>query len=417
MNVEEIKNCISITEISEKAKENFSKDIRGISEDSRQIGIHFIFVAYRGFSFDGNSYIMTAIDSGAVLIVTDDKDVYNKCCMDYPIVFSRDIHESSIELTDIFYSRPSSRIKIIGITGTNGKTTITYLLKHIFKHSGFSTGVIGTNGIWIKDKFYPNQLTTPRIIQLQSILASMVDEGVEYCFMEVSSHSLDLGRVDIIEFDGAVFTNLTQDHLDFHGNFENYYAAKKKLFELNDPDKPKIINSDDKYGLRLCKEHPEFCIRYSIKDETADYYASEININMQNTCFKLTALSSSETFEVKSEILGRFNVYNILASIAITRSIFPVPLQEIINIISEFKAVCGRFEKVYDENRDALVIIDYAHTPDSLENILETARDICCGQLVTIFGCGGDRDKTKRPLMGEIAQKLSDQIIITSDNP
>lgn len=417
MVIKDILKCKSIVRPLESLSEILDVPIRGITEDSREVKDGFIFIANRGSTYDGNKFLPEAVKNGAVLVVTDCPETYEAHRSTCPVVLSEDLNRSCVEVTDLFYSFPSKRLKVVGITGTNGKTTTTYLLKHIFHAAGYSTGVIGTNGIWIRDEFFPNQLTTPKILYLQSILGLMADRGVEYCFMEVSSHSLVLGRIDAVVFECAIFTNLTRDHMDFHRTFENYYTAKSRLFKMCGPDKPKIINIDDEYGQRLHHDFPLKSISYSAMDRSSDYLATDIRITMKETRFKLTMTSTMETCEVSSSILGKFNVYNILAAIAAAGSLISAPVSDIVRSVAQFNTVKGRFEKIYCPRRDALVIIDYAHTPDGLVNILETAREICTGQLFTIFGCGGDRDSTKRPLMGKIANDLSDRIIITSDNP
>ena len=307
---------------------------------------------------------------------------------------------------------------MVGVTGTNGKTTTTHMIRHILKAQGHKVGVIGTVHIMIGDTSYPIHNTTPDVVDLQHILHQMVQENVEYCVMEVSSHALALGRVSGVEFDTAVFTNLTQDHLDFHKTFENYLAAKCKLFEqVSAPNQVKdnkgaVINIDDSYGHRVMEKTTAPTITYSTLGK-GTLNASDVHMSTKNSQY--TVNYKGESYPVSMNTTGLFNVYNTLAAIGACLQ-EGISMEAIDTALKTFSSVPGRFELI-EEGQDFAVVVDYAHTPDGLQNILETAKAIKENRIIIVFGCGGDRDATKRPIMGRIAAEYGDKIYVTSDNP
>ncbi|TET54636.1 MAG: UDP-N-acetylmuramoyl-L-alanyl-D-glutamate--2,6-diaminopimelate ligase, partial [Actinobacteria bacterium] len=309
-----------------------------------------------------------------------------------------------------FYEDPTSDLFLVGVTGTNGKTTTTYMLESIINAAGKKSGLLGTVDNRIGEKSFPVSHTTPESVDLQKIFSTMKKEKVDSAVMEVSSHACLLHRVDNCHFDQVVFTNLTQDHLDFHKDIESYFAAKKSLFDLNEAA-VQIINIDDKYG-RVLLNNNKKTLTYGFMKE-ADFRASNVRLSNYGSQFIVNFLGREFNFEIM--LGGLFNVYNALAAIAssINMEIEPEIIQ---NGLYNLKNVPGRFE-IIRSNAAFKVVIDYAHTPDGLKNLLESARKITSGKLITVFGCGGERDKTKRPLMGKIASELSDKVIVTSDNP
>ncbi|MFO7152635.1 MAG: UDP-N-acetylmuramoyl-L-alanyl-D-glutamate--2,6-diaminopimelate ligase [Bacillota bacterium] len=381
-------------------------DIKSIAYDSRKVEKGSLFVAIPGFKLDGHDFIGEAIEKGAVAVIGE-KDVDLKDDVLYVRV--KDSRKALSEASSTFFGRPSEKMKVIGVTGTNGKTTTTYLIKAILDEAGFPTGVIGTVGIRMKDRLLPSERTTPESLELNRIFAEMQREGVEYVSMEVSSHSLKLHRVDSVRFEVGVFTNLTQDHLDFHENFEDYYSSKKKLFYLS---RKAAINADDPSGRRLCRELDIPLLTYGI-EEKADVKAENVKIDSNGVSFDVVYNGERKT--VVYRVPGRFSVYNSLAAIT-AGLLLGIDLDTMAKALEKVKGVPGRFEPV-DEGQDFTVIVDYAHTPDGLENVLNTIKSFAKGKIITVFGAGGDRDRTKRPLMGKVVARYSDYFIITSDNP
>lgn len=386
-------------------KYDMAINISSIAYDSRKVKKGTLFIAIPGFKFDGHDFIPEAIKKGATLIVGQ-----KKLDLDFPYIQVKDSRRALSKISAKFYGYPAEKLKIIGITGTNGKTTTSYLLKAILDEVGFNTGVIGTIGNKIKDTSIPAEHTTPESLEINQLFYKMLEEDVDYVAMEVSSHSLKLKRVDEICFDVGVFTNLSQDHLDFHKSFDDYFKSKRKLFEIS---KKAVINADDKAGQKIIDTINIPMLTYGIKNKDADIRAEDV---------KITDKSVSYTLKVKNKKLpicyhvpGLFSVYNSLAAIA-TGLLLSIPLETLSAVLKKVKGVPGRFEPV-ERGQDYTVIVDYAHTPDGLRNVLKTIKSFCRGRIITVFGCGGDRDKTKRPIMGEISSKLSDFTIITSDNP
>lgn len=386
---------------------SLNTEINSIQYDSRKINKGDIFFCIEGFNVDGHKYIKSAIDKGATVIVVQ-KEVED--CGDVTLIKVENTRKALAKASSNFYDNPSKRLKLIGVTGTNGKTTSTFMIKSILEQCGHKVGLIGTIANYIGDKKLHSERTTPESLELHQLFNEMVKEDVEYCIMEVSSHSLELDRVYGIEFSKGIFTNLTQDHLDFHKTFENYFNAKLKLF-LN--SKISIVNADDNYGEKIIDSIVGDIVTYGLESQ-AMLRAKNLKLHSRGIEFTLVYNGNEE--DIKLSIPGKYNVYNALGCIAAT--IHEGASIEDIKEALKKVAVPGRCEIVtlnHDLGYD--VIVDYAHTPDGLENILNSAREFTFGRLISVFGCGGDRDKTKRPIMGSIGSNLSDIAIITSDNP
>ena len=389
----EVKNSYTDTEVLD------------VTQDSRLVKEGSLFVCIKGAAFDGHSVAAQMLEQGAAAVVVDhDLGLSGQVIVDN----SRAVYSL---LCANFFGNPADKLKLIGLTGTNGKTTTTFLIKQILEHAGKKVGLIGTVQNMIGDKIYPAKFTTPDPYELQKLFSMMVENGCEYCVMEVSSQALAQGRVNGLRFALAAFTNLTQDHLDYHKTWENYFNSKRILFENADIA---VTNADDKNGLRII-EGLDFdkVVTYAVNTNDATYVA-------KNVAFKATGveyeLVGDRIGRCNCPIPGRFSVYNSLcaATCALTLGI---PFDDVLDAISKSKGVKGRIEVVPTGGRDFTIIIDYAHSPDGLENIISSLQEIAKGRVVTLFGCGGDRDKTKRPKMGKIVAELSDFCIVTSDNP
>lgn len=379
------------------------REISFITDNSENVTSSSLFVCIKGARGDGHRYGRDAARKGAVIVCEHSVGVSDE-------IIVKDTRRAYADFCGAFFSNPAKKMKLIGITGTNGKTTTAFLLKDIFEKNGYKCGLVGTVQDMAGDTVFYSERTTPDSFELNCLFSKMVKRGCEYCIMEVSSQALSQGRVDGLSFDCAVFTNLTQDHLDYHGTFENYAKAKKKLFSMC---RKGIINLDDAKGLYMT--HGEKCqtVTYSLLNDSADYTAKNIVQKSNGTEYEI--IHKNKSIKVKVGIPGLFSVYNSLAAIACA-SQEGIPLEKAAQSLKDSKGVKGRAE-VVPTNRDFTVIIDYAHTPDSLENILKTIKGFAQGRIITVFGCGGDRDKAKRPVMGEIAVKFSDYLIVTSDNP
>ena len=315
-------------------------------------------------------------------------------------------------LAAAFHLNPSRKMRVVGITGTNGKTTTAYLVSSIFEAAGIRCGLLGTVAYRVGIETRDATRTTPEAPDVQALLAEMVSNGCGACVMEVSSHALALNRVDAISFAAAVFTNLTRDHLDFHADMEHYFQAKRRLFQMLPRDCPAVINADDPRASTLI-ETVGRSITYGI-NRPADVSPAPLSYSLEGLSFDVKTPRGVVT--VRSSLVGRPNVYNILAAVA-TATALDLPIDAIEKGIASLDRVPGRFQVVSSSTDDVTVVVDYAHTDDALRNLLETARPLAAGRIITVFGCGGDRDRTKRPLMGAVAGRLSDVIIITSDNP
>lgn len=385
--------------------------VSSIAYDSREVVGGSVFVALRGAKADGARFAADAAKRGAIAVVSE-----GPAPDDAPAgplwISVADARAALAELAALFYGRPSEQLTLVGVTGTNGKTTTTYLLAAIFEAAGIACGRIGTVNQKIGAEERDASRTTPEAPDLQRVLREMVDRGLGACAMEVSSHALSLRRVDELRFAAGVFSNLTRDHLDFHGDMERYFAAKRLLFTMLPEGAPAIVNIDDPRGAELAQSvrRP---VTYAI-DQAADVSAGTLRYSLDGLDFDVQ--TPRGTLHVRSPLVGRPNAYNVLAAVA-TAAALDLPFDAIERGLADLAAVPGRFELASTTDDDVRVVVDYAHTDDALKNLLETARPLAGGRLITVFGCGGDRDATKRPLMGAVAARLSDLVIVTSDNP
>jgi UDP-N-acetylmuramoyl-L-alanyl-D-glutamate--2,6-diaminopimelate ligase len=392
-------------------------EISDISIDSRIVKDGFLFVAIDGFKLDGHRFALDAVKNGAVAVISQKKLDLSSGIIQ---IIVKDTRKALPQISTNFFGNPSKSLKIIGITGTNGKTTTCYLINSILKNAGFKTSIISTFRSYIDEREVYMDRTTPESLDLHRFFAESLENDVEYVCMEVSSHSIDLHRVDHIDFDHFVFTNLSQDHLDYHGTIDEYFEVKSRLF---DPSyrkifggKSAVINLDDDFGKKLYKMTDLDKVSYSIEDKSVDILASDMKSSIMGISMVLKR-KDKEDVEIRSSLCGVFNIYNILAAVSTG---FKIGINEshIIAGPESMKGFGGRFEKI-DYGPGPTVIVDYAHTPDGLENVLKTAKDILDngGRLFSVFGCGGDRDIKKRKLMGAISARIADFTIITSDNP
>jgi UDP-N-acetylmuramoyl-L-alanyl-D-glutamate--2,6-diaminopimelate ligase len=383
--------------------------VGGVVYDSRQLQRGDVFVALKGQHADGLLFARQAIERGAAAVVAEQPpptDVH------VPWAIVHDARLALAVLAATFFGNPSGEMQVVGITGTNGKTTTAHLVASIFDQAGVPCGVLGTVGYRIGSELREATRTTPEAPDVQRLLREMRDRGCGACAMEVSSHALSLRRVDAMTFAAAIFTNLTRDHLDFHADMEDYFQAKRRLFEMLPRDAPSAINADDPRGPSLLAAGGK-PITYAIA-KRADVTPGPLSVSIGGLTFDVR--TPRGTLAVRSSLVGRPNVYNILA--AVTAAIgLDLPTDAIEKGIAGLEGVPGRFQVVSRRPDEVTVVVDYAHTDDALRNLLETARPLATGRLITVFGCGGDRDRTKRPLMGAVAGRLSDVIVITSDNP
>jgi len=380
-------------------------EISGVECDSRKVEKDMLFVAIRGFETDGNKFISAAKKNGAEIVITDSKKALGK-----NRILVTDARRALAIASKNFYGNPLKDMKVIGITGTNGKTTVTYLIKHCLERNGAKCGLIGTNQNMIGEKILETERTTPESNALWALFARMRDEGCTHVIMEVSSHSLELSRVHGIEYTVGAFTNLTQDHLDFHKTMEKYEAAKLKLFGQSETC---VINFDDPAGKRMMKQIGSKLITYSASDNSADYVAKNIRTKAASVEFEIVGIDTISRIEMN--IPGKFSVYNALCASSVLLAM-GMSVYDISDAHRDVRGVKGRAE-VVPTDTDYTVMIDYAHSPDGLENILKTVKEICENRVIVVFGCGGDRDGTKRPIMGKIAAEYADVVIVTSDNP
>jgi UDP-N-acetylmuramoyl-L-alanyl-D-glutamate--2,6-diaminopimelate ligase len=386
--------------------------VSGVSYDSRAVERGDVFVALKGQHADGSAFARQAIERGAAAIVSEQAAPDGA---DIPWAVVDDARLALALVAAAFYRHPSSEMLVIGITGTNGKTTTAYLLASIFEAANIRCGILGT----VAYRVGPGDAdvreaarTTPEAPDVQALLREMVDRGCGACAMEVSSHALSLRRVDGMTFAAAVFTNLTRDHLDFHADMEAYFQAKRRLFEMLPDDAPSLLNVDDPRGVSLVDvgRRP---VTYGIT-RPADIQPGPLSFTLDGLQFDVR--TPRGTLHVRSKLVGRPNVYNILAAVS-TATALGLPFDAIERGVKALDGVPGRFQVVSSAKDEVTVVVDYAHTDDALRNLLETARPLARGRLITVFGCGGDRDRTKRPLMGMVAGRLSDLLVITSDNP
>ena len=393
-------------------------DIAGLSYDSRKVGNGHLFFALPGEHADGHSFIRKAVEKGAAAVVYERPGLYAgaKPGAMVTLIHVKDSRKAIAFASNNFFQRPSESLQVIGITGTNGKTTTTYLLKAILEEWGQKVGLIGTIQYMIKDAVYDAIHTTPEALEFQALLHEMLAANCGYVVTEVSSHALAQKRVDGTAFKGAVFTNLTRDHLDFHKTMEEYFEAKTRLFtELLDSSAASVINYDDPWGRKLAAllkgERGEVCT-YGM-EPGSDLTAADIHDSFKGLRFSVTF--HGRKYDFVSSLMGQPNVYNILSAVGASLSL-GVPWEVILEGIGKAGPATGRFQKI-DAGQEFLAIVDFAHTQDALERLIHTARGLSSGRIITVFGCGGDRDRGKRPVMGALATRLSDVVIITSDNP
>jgi UDP-N-acetylmuramoyl-L-alanyl-D-glutamate--2,6-diaminopimelate ligase len=388
--------------------------VTAVAHDSRAVSAGTVFVAIRGQRADGTVFAEQAAARGAIAIVAETLPAAPAGVL---WLRTSDARLALAELSALFYERPSERLTVVGVTGTNGKTTTTYLLASVFDAADMPCGRVGTvtvrTGPRASDERDASH-TTPEAPELQRLLREMVDSGCRACAMEVSSHALVLHRVAEMRFAAAIFTNLTRDHLDFHGDMAQYYAAKRRLFEMLPARAPAIVNIDDPRGVELAATQPHV-ITYGL-DRRAEVRVSPAAIESSLEGLAFEAETPRGAIAIRSPLVGRPNVYNILGTVAAAIGL-EVPTAAIEAGIARLDRVPGRFQLVSESTDEVRVVVDYAHTDDALKNLLETARPLTRGRVITVFGCGGDRDRTKRPLMGAVAARLSDLVVLTSDNP
>lgn len=391
-------------------------EITNIERDSRRVGEGALFVCIAGAHVDAHSFIPNAARAGARAILTERETV------DVPegvsVLHVHDLQAALDIIVPYFYDYPARSMRVIGITGTNGKTTTSYLVRAILRHAGKRVGLIGTIQVMMEDEVFPTANTTPDVIVMQQLLFEMRARGMDAVVMEVSSHALDQGRVAGIEFDTAVFTNLTQDHLDYHKTMENYARAKARLFDLVSEEgtkagKTAVLNADDAASATMRAHTRCPVISYGM-EQPADLAARDVHLAQDG--MELTLVhEDAEPVKLHIGITGLFNVYNVLAATGAALA-EKIGAADIAAALRAFTGVPGRFELVR-AGQDFSVIVDYAHTPDGMENVLRTARAVTAGRIIAVFGCGGDRDRTKRPIMGSMAAELADIVVLTSDNP
>ena len=377
-------------------------EVSGLAYSSRSVKPGTLFFCVPGFRADGHDFAPDAVARGAVALVCQ-----RPLGLGVPEVLVDDVRAAMGPAAARFYGDPTAELEVVGVTGTNGKTTTAFLVRHLLEADGRQTGLLGTVKRVVGGVEEEVERTTPEAIDLQGTFRAMLDGGDRACAMEVSSHALELGRVAGIRFACRIFTNLTQDHLDFHETMEAYFAAKRRLFGEGGLS---VVNVDDEYGRRIAAETE--CVTYAVERE-ADYRARDVEFDLMGSRFRCETPDGE--LQLQSPLPGLFNVQNVLGAVAAARSL-GVPGEAIAAALPSFGRVPGRFEPV-DEGQDFGVLVDYAHTPEALENVLQAAREVTRGRLHVVFGAGGDRDRGKRPLMGEAARRLADRVVVTSDNP
>jgi UDP-N-acetylmuramoyl-L-alanyl-D-glutamate--2,6-diaminopimelate ligase len=378
-------------------------EISSLAYSTQSVTPGALFFCVPGFRADGHDFAPAAVERGAVALVCQ-----RPLGLGVPEVIVPDVRAAMGPAAARFYGDPTGELDVVGITGTNGKTTTAFLVRHLLEADGRSCGLLGTVKRIVGGVEEEVERTTPEAIDLQATFRRMLDGGDRACAMEVSSHALELGRVVGIRFACRAFTNLTQDHLDFHDTMDAYFEAKRRLFQ--EPGGTQVVNVDDEYGRRIAAETE--AVTFAI-DREADYRARDVEFDLMGSRF--TCETPDGPLELESPLPGLFNVENVLAAVAAVRAL-GVPAATIAEALHTFGRVPGRFEPV-DEGQEFGVLVDYAHTPDSLENVLRAAREVTRGRLHVVFGAGGDRDRGKRPLMGAAARRLADRVLVTSDNP
>ncbi|OAB76059.1 UDP-N-acetylmuramoyl-L-alanyl-D-glutamate--2,6-diaminopimelate ligase [Cochleicola gelatinilyticus] len=392
----------------EKVVGNTSVALRELHFDSRKVGLDDVFVAIRGTLSDGHNYIKKAVNQGAIAVICE--EIPSEVVNGITYVQVADSQQALAIMASNFYGNPSEAIKLIGVTGTNGKTTISSLLYELFKAAGFETGLLSTVKIMVGNKQYETSHTTPDSLTINRYLQEMVEAGVEYCFMEVSSHGIHQKRTEGLHFTGGIFTNLSHDHLDYHKDFKEYRDVKKKFFDELPKNAFALVNVDDKNGEVMLQNTKAKKVTYAVKSY-ADYKVQILENQFSGLLLKIN------NQELWTRLIGNFNAYNLLAIYA-TADLLGLETIETLQLMSTLESVDGRFQYLISPGK-ITAIVDYAHTPDALKNVLETINAIRTGneELITVVGCGGDRDSAKRPKMGKIAASLSTKVIFTSDNP
>ena len=423
MNLGKLLDGVQVTKLFEmaygQAAATHEIEVHHLHYDSRKIARGDCFIALRGTGTDGHRFIEQAVTMGARVVVLERDDFlpdYFFLHAGVAKVVVPDSRKALAVMAANYYGHPSKKLTMVGVTGTNGKTTTTHLIKAILEAAGQQVGLIGTIEYRIGDKVIPASHTTPESLELNELLAHMVDSGCQSVSMEVSSHALHQSRVFGLDYYAAVFTNLTQDHLDYHGSMGEYFKAKKLLFDTLPGDAAAVTNCDDAWGMQMVSSSRARTISYGVAED-ADVQATDIRLSMDGTSFRIR--SGGQHMVVSSPLVGRFNMYNVLAAYA-TGTALGYSHERISAGIASVASVRGRFERIASP-RGWMAIVDYAHTPDALEKCLRTIHDVLPkerrGRIITVFGAGGDRDKTKRPFMGNVAGSLSDLTIVTSDNP
>ncbi|MDL2234543.1 UDP-N-acetylmuramoyl-L-alanyl-D-glutamate--2,6-diaminopimelate ligase [Christensenellaceae bacterium OttesenSCG-928-L17] len=380
-------------------------EIEKIEYDSRHVAPGSLFCCVVGTFSDGHEFAVEAVARGAVALVVE-----KKLKIDVPQVVVKNTRIAMAEMAAAFYGHPERELTLVGITGTNGKTTTTYMVKAIADRAGYQTGLIGTIRNMVGEKIIDTERTTPESVDLFRLLRQMRDAGVDLAVMEVSSHSLDQHRVHGLEFEVGEFTNLTQDHLDYHKTFENYIAAKKKLFAQS---KHAVVNADDPYTKEMLDGFDIPVTTFGIR-ENADIYATDIDITTRGVLFDMGFPGGVTRINIP--IPGLFSVFNAMGAVGVALAL-RISMEHIKMGLEDMQSVSGRLEPLQTGDLGFSVFVDYAHTPDALENVLKTVRGFAKGKIITVFGCGGDRDRAKRPIMGEVAGRFSDKLVVTSDNP
>ncbi|HEY3382288.1 MAG TPA: UDP-N-acetylmuramoyl-L-alanyl-D-glutamate--2,6-diaminopimelate ligase [Vicinamibacterales bacterium] len=385
------------------------RPVKGLAYDSRKVTAGSVFIALKGLKSDGSAFAVQALSRGALAVVSESAPPPD---LQAPWIVVPDARLALARLAGAFYQHPSREMQVVGITGTNGKTTTAYLVSALFEAAGIRCGMLGTVVYRVGDEERSATRTTPEAVDVQHMLREMVSKGCLAAAIEVSSHALSQHRVDETEFSAGVFTNLTRDHLDYHRDMDSYFAAKRRLFEMLSPSATAVINLDDPRGALLAGTARR-SLTYAI-DRRADIHPTAIVDSLQGLSF--AAATPRGAVQVRSRLVGRPNVYNVLAAIGAAIAC-DLPTAAIERGLAELEGVPGRFQVVSGPADDITVVVDYAHTDDALKNLLETARPLARQRLITVFGAGGERDRTKRPLMGAVAARLSDLVIVTSDNP
>ena len=385
-------------------------DISAITHDSRKVKKGSLFIALKGENNDGYQYINDAIKNGASAILANSRpvDISNNI----PVINVANVRQAMAKIACNFFQNPSKRINLVGVTGTNGKTSVCYLVNHILNDNEFQSGSIGTLGYINSSNIISTGFTTPESIDLQQILDTSVKGGLENIVMEVSSHAIDMHRIDGLDIDIAIFTNLTPEHLDFHKTMENYLNAKQKIFTRLNKDSHCIINIDDQYSEKIALKTKAKIVQYGLSSN-ADVYP--IKYSFSNSGLIATISIFKKSINISTTLFGEYNLYNILAAISASY-LCGLSIKKIEKSLNKPILIPGRLEMIYNKF-EKTIIIDYAHTPDAFENVLKSISKLEYNKIITVFGCGGDRDISKRSSMGRIAEKYSDHIILTSDNP